>query len=303
MRTTKESIRLPITCPVIGQTKRSPEGDLVCEAARDGLIIGRMDWHRPLLFINAANYSGLKHAAQLAAITGHNEEAAAWKHEADTLQQAWINAFDKESGNERTYICSLWPDWIGQPIQSKFAAKALSNWQQLHDSTGDYKALPLWTYFDFASAHQWLFMQQPEYTWKTLEWFWQHQCSPGLYSWWEGNGEENSSGRWDNVRGWVKPKHVTPHYWTAAMALALQLDMLAFLDDHGPEPVVVIGEGVKPEWLSQPMKVEGIRLHGNTINWQWDGKTLHVSMRGTKMKIRAGSPFGKNAKMDIEYIN
>ena len=56
MRTTKESIRLPITCPVIGQTKRSPDGDLVCEAARDGLIIGRMDWHRPLLFASSAEF-------------------------------------------------------------------------------------------------------------------------------------------------------------------------------------------------------------------------------------------------------
>jgi hypothetical protein len=91
--------------------------------------------------------------------------------------------------------------------------------------------------------------------------------------------------------------NITPHYWTASEALALQLDMLAYIDESGKEPVIVIGEGIKKEWLSNPMNIKGVRLHGNILDWQWDGKTLKANLSGNKLKVKAGSPFGENAKV------
>lgn len=65
---------------------------------------------------------------------------------------------------------------------------------------GPVASVPLWTYFDLAETHQWLFLDRLDRTWATLNWFWDHQSSPGLYTWWEGKGEENSFGRWTRVR-------------------------------------------------------------------------------------------------------
>ena len=301
MLLTNESIRVPITGIVLKQTRQSPDSNLVCEAAKDGLIMGRMDWHRPVTFVNSVSYSGLKHAARLAEKL-RQPEAAEWKNAAATLQQSWIKGFDTYWDNDRTFICSFWPDWIAAPIRDKYIDKATSNWNKLHDEDGDLKERPLWTYFNFSDAHQWLFLQQPEKAWKTLEYFWDRQTATGLYSWWEGNGEENSSGRWEHVCGWMKPPNVTPHCWTAAEALALQLDMLAFLDESGPEPVIVIGEGIKKEWISSPMKVEGMRLQGRTVSWIWDLKKLDVQIKGSKLKVRAGSAFPAKTKVAIKQL-
>jgi len=302
MLQTSTPVHVPITFPVLSFTRNHPDSTLVCEPARDGLIIGRMDWHRPLLFVNATAYSGLKHAAALARMLGKETEASAWQQKAVELQKAWCAAFDREADNERTYICSFWPDYIALPIKEKYLVKATANRLRLFDSAGLYKEKPLWTYFSFSEAHQWLYLRQPEQVWPVLEYFWAHQCSPGLYTWWEGNGEENTSGRWDHVCGWVKPQHVTPHYWTAAEALCLQLDMLAWYDESQQTPALVIGEGMKKEWLASPLKVEGIHVHGNEVSWQWDGKKLEVWIKGEKIPVRAGTPFGPKTRIKVTKL-
>lgn len=43
--------------------------------------------------------------------------------------------------------------------------------------------------------------------------------APGLSSYHEGNGDENSSGLWQRARGWDRIPHVTPHGWTDAELL------------------------------------------------------------------------------------
>lgn len=301
MLNTSVPIRVPITNIILKQAHQSPDSNLVCDASLNGLIMGRMDWHRPVTFVNSVAYSGFKHAAILAQRL-NKPEAAEWKKAAGNLQLSWINKFDEYWNNDRTYICSFWPDWIATPIKDKYIEKAEGYWKSVHDSAGNYKDKPLWTYFNLADAHQWLFLKKPEKTWNTLEWFWNNQSSPGLYSWWEGSGEENNSGRWQNVRGWVKPKCVTPHCWTAAEALALQLDMLAFIDESGNEPVLVIGEGIKKEWITKPMKIEGLRLQGNLVNWRWDENKLTVQLKGKKLKVVAGPAFPAKTKIIVNQI-
>ena len=66
-------------------------------------------------------------------------------------------------------------------------------------SSGAYAKRPLWTYFTVAHAHQWLFLDQPDNVWKTLRYLWDNQCSPGLYTFWEGEKEENSFGLWQHL--------------------------------------------------------------------------------------------------------
>ena len=108
-----------------------------------------------------------------------------------------------------------------------------------------------------------------------------------MYTWWEGNGEENTFHRWEQVRGWVNPPYVTPHYWTAAEMLLLQLEMLAYLDGD----TLVVGAGVPADWLTQKMSVRGLPFGGRKIDWEWDGRRLRVDQHGGTYKVRPAGAF------------
>jgi hypothetical protein len=219
-------IRRPFYGPIVPAYRARTDLDLVCEPAKNGLIVGRMDWQRPLLFVNAVSFLGLNEAARIAERRGRGDLATRWRQEAAEIRTAWERALEtQEALNDRTYISALWPTQIGEQDKAKLRTLFEARWASRRTSDGGFKKHPEWTYFDIAEAHNWLALGDRASAEQTLHWFWNHQASPGLYTWWEGRGEENSFHRWNDVRGWVHPQHVTPHYWTAAEMLLLQLDL------------------------------------------------------------------------------
>ncbi len=77
-------------------------------------------------------------------------------------------------------MSGLWPAWITADRTAYLQgldAQWNSNWD---DARGDFRQAPLWTYFTFSFAHQYLFLDHPARTLQTLQWFWDHQPSPGL---------------------------------------------------------------------------------------------------------------------------
>jgi hypothetical protein len=180
MLATDQPIRQPVKGPVVPSMKNDPDLTLVAEPSRNGLIIGRMDNHRPLLFVNAVSYRGLLDAASLADRVNQPADAKRWRTKAADLKQAWEKAFKPpESENDRTYISSLWPTWVADAHQDALLQSLQKRWTKLRDAQGKFYKTPLWTYFDVAEAHQWLFLDQPDRVWTTLRWFWAHQASPG----------------------------------------------------------------------------------------------------------------------------
>jgi len=292
-------LRKPYLGPIVPQHKNRKDLDLVCGQARDGLIAGRMDWHQPILFVNAAAYHGLRCAAELAKRLDKEAEAQAWYGRAEELKAAWAKGFEtSEADNERTYICGLFPTWVvsdKDKYQRKLAARRAAS----HDGQERLKGRPLWTYFTVAEAHQWLMLGQPEKVWSDLRWFWDNQASPGLFTWWEGNGEENTFQRWEEARGWVAPPHVTPHYWTAAEMLLLQLDMLACLDESGREPVLVIGPGIPKEWLNGPLSVKGLSTRLGKVDWEWREGQVTVRLRGNRCALKLGPAFKPDTPLKL----
>ena len=278
MREAKAPIRGIAFGPIVPGRLTDPNLTLICDAARDGLIIGRMDHHRPLLFVNAVSYRGLLSAAEVADRLADPVRAKRWRSAAAELRAAWWKTFgvDKERKNERTAISGLWPTWIAADDPARYR-------EAVPVGMGP---KPLWTYFDVARAHQWLYLNQPQETWNILNWFLDHQASPGLYSWWEGEGEENSFGLWPNIRGWINPIHVTPHYWTAAEMLSLQLDMLAYVDLSKDQPELVIGAGVPKEWVKKTMEVRGVVTRLGKVDWTWRAGKTSVLVDGKPAKAR-----------------
>jgi hypothetical protein len=289
--------------PIVPKEIRKPDLSLVAEAARDGLIIGKMDGQRPLLYVNAVSYRGLLDAAALADRVNEPADAKRWRAIAAEMQQAWTTAFrPPESDNERSYI--IWSTWVWRSDPAALLRGLQQRWATRRDAQGGFRQIPLWTYFDIAEAHLWLLLGRQDRAWATLHWFWDHQASPGLYTWWEGKGEE-SFRHWEHVRGWVSPPHITPHYWTAAEMLLLQLDMLAYVDEAAIEPTLIIGPGVLPAWLDRPMRVRGLSTRIGEVDWAWDGRRMHVKIHGNRCatcKVRLGAAFPPGTPLHVGHI-
>ena len=221
-----------------------------------------------------------------------HDDAQRWRTAADRLHQAWLKAPQWEE--ERTYISGLWPTWAAAGWRGSYRA-------HLERHSDPKRYLP-WTYFSAAMAHQWLLLAQPERVWTNLEWFWREQTSPGLYTWWEGSREENTFHLWENIRGWVRPAHVTPHYWTAAEILALQVEMLAYVDESGNQPVLVIGEGVPRSWIGKPLRVGGLPTSLGVVDWSWNDGKMQVTIHGPRPKVRVGQAFGTGVPFEVRSV-
>ncbi len=302
MRSTKEPIERIFGGMLVPQHRAMPDIYEVAKSARDGLIMGRMDLHFPAFFVTAVNYRGLLLASEFADRLNAQEEANRWRSAAAELKQAWNAAYQPGEPDERTFVSGLWPTWIASN-RTSYQQGMDSLWNARWDAARDeFREVPLWTYFHFAFAHQYLLLDQPKRTWQTLEWFWDHQPSPGLYSWWEGNGEENTFHEWEYVRGWVKPPHVTPHYWAAAECLLLQIDMLTYVDESSANPSIVVGAGFPAAWCSEPMKAYGVPTKLGRVDWAWDGKAMQVRIRGEHVPVRLGAGFPAGAKVSVAWV-
>ena len=145
---------------------------------------------------------------------------------------------------------------------------------------------------ELARTHLALRSGRPEAVWATLRHLWNHQASPGLYTWDAPRPTTGDiSDGWQYARGWHNESVISPDYEIAALLLQLQQDMLAYVDDAAAAPTVVVGAGIIPAWLSQPMAVAGLALPGGSIDWQWDGHTMRVTLRGPSRLIHLGAAF------------
>jgi hypothetical protein len=269
---------VPITATTEIRTPQmmlQPDSDLMCLPADDGMIMGRMDGHFPIMWINAFAYFGLKRAAFCASelgLDGSRFEAAANELRA-TMQRRAPDLFNK---NDRDTNSAFWPTgWASrddQTIQRGFE----QFWNTVRCPDGVYTREPEWTYFEAGQAHNYLLLGQPDRTWITIEHFLTEQIAPGLYTYSEGRGDENSSLQWQRTRGWDRIRYVTPHGWTAAELFLLLRDCLAREDGDS----LIIGSGIPTSWLTQPFSVTNLPTYFGKLSFHYDpdGKKLSVEL-------------------------
>jgi len=300
--TTRDTLRATVPNRIVPRYRRRRDITIVALPSRDSLVIGRMDHHYPLLYVNGVSYLGLRKAAELAGRVGQARRAAELTARAGALRRAWLRAFQgREMANERTYSSALWPSEVVDTADgpARLLAALADRRATVWDAAGARREPPLWTYFDLAEAHQWLRLGRPDTAWSVLRWYWEHQESPGLYTWSEDSTEGNSFGDWDRVRGWVHPTEVTPHYWTAAEVLLLQLDMLALAESAPGGDALVLGAGVPRAWLERPLAVRGLELRGRRVDWTWDGRRVRVSVAGPPLALRLGPAFPRGTPVEL----
>lgn len=298
VRTTSE-IRHGYSGPIVPEYRSRSDLDLVAGPSRSGLINGRMDLHHPIFYVTSTDYAGLVGAARIAGRLGERATAIAWSGAAEELQRAWRTAFaapdwQSDVANERTAISGLWPSEIA--AKPAYADLLERRWKQNWPTDTVPAIRPLWTYFTVAEAHQWLRLDRPDRVWLTLDWLWDQQPMPGLFTSWEGSKEENDFGLWRRTRGWIKPPYVTPHYWTAAEMLLLQLEMLA----EGQGGGIVIGAGVPAEWLTHDLSISGVGTSHGFVDWTWDGSEAVVTLHGDVRPVRLGPAFPSAARLSVK---
>ncbi len=298
----KQPVYKPFSGKVLPLYELDPDINRVANPADKGLIAGRMDWHSPILFINAVSYRGLMDAARLAKQKGATQQSERWEESANKLRAAWNLALTSpEQDNPRTLISGIWPTYVVAD-NAHFEGVLNRSWNLERTKDGGFLNQPQWTYFDLAKAHQWLYLGRPERAWATLKWFWDASPAPGLFTQWEGIGDKDAFGGWKHVRGWVDLPPITPHYWSAAEMLSLQLAMLTYYDSRPEVNTLVIGSGIPRAWFDHPMHVKGIMTAAGRIDWEWDKKTLTVHLKENGAKIQLGSQFPAHAQLKIVYF-
>jgi hypothetical protein len=264
---------------------------LLAQPARDGLIVGRVGEDWPLLYVNAVSYRGLLAAADFAERLGKRQQAARWRQHARGLEASWQRQFPTGS-----------PDSVTYPVSLRALAGSATRRTQLGQPMTTYRppAVSPTAATQLTQAHRALRLGRPEAVWATLHQLWSHQASPGLYTWDAPRPTQDEvADGWQYARGWHNETAVSPDYETAALLLLLQQDMLAYLDEAAAEPTVVLGAGITPAWLSQPMAVSNLALPGGSITWQWDGQKMRVTLRGPARKIQLGSAFPPGTELAV----
>jgi hypothetical protein len=251
----------------------APDSDLMCLAAEDGMIMGRMDGHFPIVWINGFAYFGLKRAAMCAEVLGL--DGSRFTQAAQKLQTTLNRKVPELFGeNDRNPNSAFWPTgWASR--DDKHIQQGFENfWNTVRCPNGEYTREPLWTYFEAGQAHNYLLLGQRERTWTTIEHFLTSHTAPGLYTYSEGNSDENSSLQWQRTRGWDYIKYVTPHGWTAAELFLLLRDCLA--REEGDK--LVIGSGIPAAWLNADFEIKDLPTHFGKVSFRYKSadNTLEV---------------------------
>lgn len=253
------------------QNALAPDSDLMCLPSDDGLIMGRMDGHFPIVWINSYAYLGLTRAALCAEAL--ELSGSRFAREAEALRATLVRrAPELFNKNDRDTNSAFWPTgWASRDnpdVQRGFE----DFWQNVRCPNGVYTPEPMWTYFEAGQAHNYMLLGQRERAVQTMEHFLAHHIAPGLYTYSEGNSDENSSLQWQRTRGWDQIRYVTPHGWTAAELFLFLRDALLREDGEA----LVLGSGVPEAWMQQPFSVRGLPTHFGAVSYSYDPATKSV---------------------------
>ena len=291
--------------PVIPQHRLDSILSAVSEPSQNGLIVGKTEKTWSPLFVTAVSYRGLLDAALLADRLQQSADAARWRARAMDLKNAWAASFRKLESKE-PFAYAIWPTAVWDSDPGAFFSGLQDQRKREYQSSGELQRVPLRTYTTVAETHPWLFAGREDLVWTTLEWFWNHQSSPGLYTWWEQSVSLDPwtpFRLWEQTRGWNKRPYVTPEYQTAAEMLLLQLDMLAYVDELASEPTIVIGSGVRSPWIDKTMHVRRVSTRLGEVDWGWDGHEMRVTIRGCRCKVRLGPAFSPETPVRVAYLS
>jgi hypothetical protein len=296
-------LRQPPVGPVVLRYARRPDLAVVTEPGGDGLIRGRVQTSRPALYVSAVSHLGLTEAAGLADRMGAAERAEAWRAAARALETAWQAAFaSSDDADPRTFTAGVWPGAIARGVREAYRARLQGRPDARRVPDPHARETAIDPTLEVAEAHQWLALGIPDRARTLLARLFEHQASPGLYTWGAPQQGADPFLKWQDVRGWAFPREITPHYGMAAHVLLLQLDMLTSLVESPDGPTLVIGAGAPGRWLQSRLAVHGIVTRRGRVDWTWDGREIRVVQHGLRTPVRLGPAFDGATPIHLQHV-
>lgn len=281
---------------VIPQLGLEPNLDMLCLPARDGLIMGRMDGHFPILWVNSFAYLGLTRMAAMAREVG--EDPSTYEREAEELKQAILKKSFKIFGkNDRDVNCAFWPTGWASKDDKFIMGRFDAFWNTVRCPGGRHVPEPEWTYFEAGQAHNNVLNGHRDRAWVSIEMFLTRHTAPGLYTYHEGTSDENSSLLWQRTRGWDDIRYVTPHGWTAAELFLLLRDCLI----HERDGELVIGAGIPTSWQDKGFSFENLPSFFGEVSVWHDASSGTLRVRGEGLSgVKVVSDLPWEARVVVE---
>lgn len=271
MRRTKTPVKI-FTEHTIPKCMLDPNTDILCVAAEDGLIKGRMDHHFPAMWINGFAYLALKRAAICARALGVDD--LPYENEAEDLLVALKKKAEEIFGrNERDVNSAFWPTGWATKDDKFIEGKFDEFWNNVRCPNGKHSPELLWTYFEAGQAHNFLLSGKRERAWASVEWFLSNHTAPGLYTYPEAI-DGNTALLWPRLRGWDDVNCVTPHGWTAAEVFHLLRDCL--VREEGD--TLIIGSGIPESWMKEKFEVKDIPTYFGRVSFTYEPETSMLSV-------------------------
>lgn len=233
--------------------QNTPGGNILCLAARDGLIHGRMDFHSPDFYINCWAVAGLRFGARAAGRLGQSRYATKWTDMADELECRIAAVLLPGIKNPRDGIVTPYPTGAlaGNRSDLKTVFERLYRAQRL-SAAGERIPEKEWTYFEAAQAHNAFLLGMRNEAWISMNGMLEKEGSWDVMAFVEGgqSGAEslpfcNGEGR----RGWIDRNRALggnmPHNWTTSEVVNFIRDAFVVEDGDG----LLLGAGVPDSWL------------------------------------------------------
>ncbi|MBW4025633.1 MAG: hypothetical protein HIU92_21400 [Proteobacteria bacterium] len=240
----------------------------------------------PTLFAEGFAWRGLLEAARFADRTGDSTASARWRQGAADAQREWRLDFRREAlANPLTRATLFWPTGVA------YRDRAIIS-QHLHFPL-DY-GVPDTAGIGIAQAHQFLRLGEPEAMW--------HRLAPVLTPSLEpvaGLLPGSAAAMWRDYQGLDVGRPDHPGLRARAELALLVLESLGFVDPGDNGPTVVIGGGLLPEWLDQPISVTGLRTTAGVVDWSWDGSGIvRVKTADPSVPVRLGAAFPPHVRIE-----
>jgi hypothetical protein len=247
--------------------------------AREGVIVGRLDWHLYAGTSSVFGIAGLRAAWEAAEALGEHADAETFKTEYFSFREA-MNAWMKTHPDEFTFNAGVWPTdafdaelpHIGDLRQENSYAQAAANdYHELEDfSPGRY------FYTLFGAAHSLLRLGytgvmysnlltpflRSEFSRSTLDAYGYLEYSSSEHEYEARHWRE----LWADVRGWTDIGNVMPHGWTGADIALLIRDLLYY--ESGQNLVLAGGKFLDQIEVGQTIGVKDGATYFGLLSYQ-----------------------------------
>jgi hypothetical protein len=285
--------------------------------AREGIIIGRLDWHLYAGTTSSFSVAGLMSAWEAAEAVGDHDSARIYMTEYFSLRQA-LNIWMKTHPDEFAFGSGIWPTKAFDSEQSyisnihqedSYAQVASNDYHQLEDTAPDGR----YFYVLFGSAHSLFRMGytnemytnflnpflNSKFSRSTNEAYGYTEYSPPDADVYEARHWPEL---WADIRGWTDLGNVMPHGWTSADVALIIRDLLYYED--GQSLVIAGGKLLDKMAVGESIGVDNGATYFGRLTYHLSRETsllYRLTISGDAAPLN-GYVLDTDNRLDVESI-